>query len=122
MACLLAGVASAALAKLPPPTAEAKAKADETAAKTAWANKVDAFKLCKSQDQVAATYYKTATSAGKATKPATASPACAEPGPFAYTPPEAKPIEASGAHSPAGNAVSPPSTKQPDAVVNPAKK
>ena len=31
-------------------------------------------------------------------------------------------LEAAGAHSPAGTATSPPSTKQPDAVVNPAKK
>ena len=55
-------------------------------------------------------------------KPPMPAPACADPGPFTYTPPEAKPLEASGAHSPAGTATSPPSTKQPDAVGNPAKK
>src|SRR5689334_6702 len=118
---LLAGASSLALAKLPPLSDEAKAKAAEAAAKTAWTGKVDAYLLCKSQDKVAAAYYKSAKAAGKETKPPTSAPACADPGPFAYTPPESKPIEASGAHSPAGNATSPPSTKQPDAVGNPAK-
>ena len=119
---LLAGASSLALAKLPPLSDEAKAKAAEAAAKTAWTGKVDAYLLCKSQDKVVAAYYKSAKAAGKETKPPTPAPACADPGPFAYTPPESKPIEASGAHSPAGNATSPPSTKQPDAVGNPAKK
>ena len=119
---LLAGASSLALAKLPPLSEEAKAKAAEAAAKTAWTGKVDAYLLCKSQDKVVAAYYKSAKAAGKETKPPTPAPACADPGPFAYTPPESKPIEASGAHSPAGNATSPPSTKQPDAVGNPAKK
>ncbi len=118
----LAGLPVLALAKLPPVSDEAKAKAAEAAAKAAWTGKVDAFQLCKSQDKVAAAYYKTAQAAGKPTKPPTAAPACVEPGPFAYTPAEAKPIEAAGAHSPAATATSPPSTKQPDAVVNPAKK
>lgn len=120
----LAGLPLLALAKLPAPVLsdEAKAKAAEAAARTAWAGKVDAFQLCKVQDKVAASYFKTAKAAGKETKPPTAAPACAEPGPFTYTPPEAKPIEAAGAHSPSGTATSPPSTKQPDAVVNPAKK
>lgn len=120
----LAGLPLLSLAKLPAPalSEEAKAKAAEAAAKTAWAAKVDAFQLCKVQDKVAATYFKTAKAAGKEAKPPMAVPACADPGPFAYTPPEAKPIEAAGAHSPSGTATSPPSTKQPDAVVNPAKK
>ncbi|RZJ21967.1 MAG: hypothetical protein EOO54_11955 [Haliea sp.] len=47
---------------------------------------------------------------------------CADPGAFAYTPPEQKPLEASGAHSPTGNAVSPPSTTTPAAATAPAKK
>lgn len=120
---LLAGVPALALAKLPPLNDEAKAKAAEAAAKAAWTGKVEAYQLCKSQDKVAASYYKSAKAAGKETKPPAAAPACADPGAFAYTPPEAaKPIEASGAHSPAATATSPPSTKQPDAVVNPAKK
>jgi hypothetical protein len=36
---------------------------------------------------------------------------CADPGPFAYAPPEQKPLETSGAHSPAANASSPPSVR-----------
>jgi len=123
-ASLLMAASTVALAKIPAPvlTDEAKAKAAEAAAKTAWAGRVEAYQLCKAQDKVAASYYKTAKAAGKETKPAAAVPPCADPGPFAYVPPEAKPIEAAGAHSPAATATSPPSTKQPDAVVNPAKK
>jgi hypothetical protein len=119
---LLVAASSMALAKLPALSDEAKAKAAETAAKAAWTGKVDAYQLCKSQDKVAASYYKTAKAAGKDAKPAVATPPCADPGPFAYKPPEAKPIEAAGAHSPSATATSPPSTRQPDAVVNPAKK
>jgi hypothetical protein len=120
---LLLAASSLALAKLPALSGEAKAKADEAAAKAAWAGKVDAYQLCKSQDKVAAAYYKSAKVAGKDAKPAAATAACADPGAFVYAAPEAvKPIEASGAHSPAETAASPPSTKQPDAVSNPAKK
>lgn len=141
---LLALAAScAALAKIPAPVLDdaAKAKAAETAAKTAWQGKVDAYQLCKAQDKVAAYYLKTTGKAApkqtKDTKPATppvaaasggtpvaaAPPAgCTEPGPFAYTPPDQKPLEASGAHSPPGTASSPPSTKTPSAATAPAKK
>ena len=113
--------ASLAFAKLPALSDEAKAKAAEAAAKSAWAGKVDNYLLCKSQDNVAASYYKTAKTAGKDAKPAAATPPCADPGAFVYAPPEpAKPIEAAGAHSPTATAASPSSTKAPDAVVNPA--
>ena len=96
---LLASASALALAKLPAPSAEDKAKAAEAAAKAAWTGKVEAYQLCKSQDKVAASYTTTAKAAGKETKPAAAAPACADPGAFAYAPPEAaKPIEASGAH------------------------
>ena len=122
-ATLLAGASATVLAKLPALSDEAKAKAEEAAAKTAWSGKVDAYQLCKSQDKVAASYYQSAKAAGKEIKPAAATPACTDPGAFVYTPPEAaKPAEAAGAPSPAATAVSPPSGKQPDAVVNPAKK
>lgn len=47
---------------------------------------------------------------------------CADPGPFAYTAPSEKPLEASGAHSPAGNASSPPSSRATSAEMAPAKK
>ena len=110
-------VAGAALAKIPAPelSPEAKAKAAEAAAKTAWQGKLDAFQLCRSQDKVAAHFFKTAKAANKDVKPAIAAPSCADPGPFAYTPPEQKPLEAAGAHSPPGTASSPPSTKTPAA-------
>jgi len=122
-AALLVAVSTAAVAKLPALSDEAKAKAAETAAKAAWTTKADNFRLCQSQDKVAAGYYKTATAAGKPTKPALAVPPCADPGAFAFTPVEGiKPIEAAGAHSPTATAASPPSSKQPDAAINPAKK
>ena len=79
--CLMLSASAVSLAKLPPLSDEAKAKAAEAAAKTAWAGKVDGYALCKAQDKAAA---KTAKS-GKAGK-ATATPPCADPGPFVYTP------------------------------------
>lgn len=126
-------LSSAAVAKLPALSDEAKAKAAETAAKTAWTGKVDIYQLCKTQDAVAAKYYKTAAANGKQTKPATATAPCADPGAFVYTavapsaPPVAtpaapKPIEAAGAHSPSATAAGAPSGKLTDAVVNPVKK
>ena len=117
----LAAFAASVSAKLPPPSDEAKAKAAEAAAKTAHGNKMADFQLCKSMDKVAATYAADAKKAGKDVKP-TATPACTDPGAFVYTPPEAKPLEAAGAHSPPATATSPPSTKVPAAELNPAKK
>lgn len=88
-ALLLAAIASAAVAKLPAPSDEAKAKAAETAAKTAHAGKVDNYKLCLAMDKVAASYQANAKKAGKAAPAPTETPACADPGPFVYTPPGA---------------------------------
>jgi hypothetical protein len=85
----LSAVFVGAVAKLPAPSDEAKAKAAEAAAKTAWAGKVDAFQLCKAQDRVAAGYQAEARKAGKAPAAPASAPACADPGPFAYTPPGA---------------------------------
>ena len=59
----LALAAGAALAKLPPPSDEAKAKTAEAAAKTAHGNKVADFKLCQSMDRVAASYRESAKKA-----------------------------------------------------------
>ena len=162
----LAAACVASLAKIPPPVLDdaAKAKAAETAAKTAWQSKIDAFQLCRVQDKVATHYRSRAgTGAGKdakampvsmtasAARPAAAAsvakgpavvaaaappaaaasnvaagPAtptgCADPGPFAYTAPTEKPLEAAGAHSPAGNASSPPSGRATSAELAPAKK
>ena len=120
---VLASASGMALAKLPALSDEAKAKAAEAAAKTAWSGKVDAYQLCKSQDKVAGSYFQKVKSTGGSPKVATATPPCTDPGAFNFTAPEAaKPIEAAGAHSPAATAASPPSGKQSDAVVNPAKK
>ena len=68
LAALLAPVA---LAKLPPLSDEAKAKAAEAAAKTAWNGKVDAYQLCRAQERVAASFFKSAKAAGKEVRPAT---------------------------------------------------
>jgi hypothetical protein len=119
LAATLAAVTAGAVAKLPPLSDDAKAKAAEAAAKTAYGNKVADFQLCKSMEKVAARYAGEATKAGKAVTP-TPTPACSEPGPFAAKPPEQKPIEAAGAHSPPATAASPPSTKVP-AAQQPAK-
>ncbi len=92
-----AGLSSAqALAKLPAPSDEAKAKAAEAAAKTAWTNNVANFQLCKSMDKVATEYQAQAKKAGKAASAPVATPACADPGAFVYVPPVAAPA-ASGA-------------------------
>lgn len=72
--------ATAAFAKLPAPSEEAKAKADEAKAKAAWGDKVAGYKLCLVQDKVAARYVK-----AKQVDPKTFSvtaPACADPGPY----------------------------------------
>ena len=144
LALAACAVAFAAAAKLPPPDPAAKAKADEAAAKAAWQAKVDSYDLCKVQDRIAAKYGKhegkagakaapapakpgaasAATGSGSTPTPAVASapPACADPGPFAYNKPEEKPLETSEAHSPAGNATSPPSTRQEAAKVQPSGK
>jgi len=172
--CLIALASGVALAKLPAPDAATKAKTDETAAKAAWQAKVDTYKLCKTQDRIAARFGKKgpakgAASAAGATRTATTAPPggaapstasasaaavtaeakpapgpasaaastadkttpvspagaapapCADPGPFAYNPPEQTPLETSGAHSPAGTAASPPSTRPEAATSAPAK-
>lgn len=85
-ALILAGATPLALAKLPPPTDEAKAKAAEAAAKAAHAGKVGAFQLCRSMDKVAASYHAGAKKDGRAAKPPVATPACADPGPYVAAP------------------------------------
>jgi hypothetical protein len=138
LALAATAVAFASFAKLPPPDDAAKAKAAETAAKAAWQAKVDAYNLCKVQDKIAAKYgskhgqapkampvaAQPAASTASSTTPAVASapPPCSDPGPFAYNAPEQKPLETSGAHSPAGNATSPPSVRSEAAKIQPSGK
>jgi hypothetical protein len=116
-------LAGAAFAKLPTPvlTDEAKLKAAETAAKTAHGNKVADFQLCKSREATAAYYFKTAKAAGKETKPATDTPACADPGAFVFPPPAAPATAAAPAPAaPATTAAAAPA--KPAAPAAPVKK
>ena len=100
LAALLAS--GPALAKLPAPSDEAKAKAAEAAAKTAHAGKVDGYKLCLSMDKVAAGYQTAVKKTGKAASAPSDTPACADPGAFVYTPPGAAPaVAAAPAAAPA---------------------
>jgi len=101
IALILASLSAGALAKLPAPSDEAKAKAAEAAAKTAHAGKMDGYLLCKSQDKVAAHVQK--TNKAKAGKPVATAP-CADPGKFVYTPPETAPVAAAPAAAPAAPA------------------
>jgi hypothetical protein len=107
IALLIVAASGATLAKLPALNDEAKAKAAEAAAKTAWSGKVDGYLLCKSQDRAAASYFKTTKAAGKDAKPAVATPACADPGAFVYPPVQA---------------AAPVAAPAPAATVVPAKK
>ena len=143
----LAAACAVSFAKLPPPDEATKAKAAETSARAAWQAKLDAFQLCKAQDKIAAKYRKTSAAAPAAAKdakpvataaaapaaanapiaaatPAAAAPPtpCTDPGAFAYNPPEQKPLETAGAHSPSGTAASPPNVKPQSAEMAPAKK
>ncbi|MFC3109685.1 hypothetical protein ACFQAT_18135 [Undibacterium arcticum] len=68
-----------ATAKLPPPSDEAKAKAAETKAKSAWSDKVAAYQLCLVQDKTAAGYLK---ATGKSASAAEGISPCADPGPY----------------------------------------
>jgi len=113
-----------AQAKLPAPSPEAQAKADEAKTKAAWSDKVAAYQLCRAMDRAAEGYYKTAKAAGKETHPPVATPPCTDPGPFvaAGAASSPKPLEASGAHSPAATAIGPPGSKATEAQLQGKKK
>ena len=104
-------------AKLPPLSDEAKAKAAETAAKTAWTDKVGAFQLCKAMNKAAASYQAAMKHEGKTAAAPVDTPACADPGPYASPAASAPPLEAAGAHSPPKTANAPPSTTTPAAAM-----
>ena len=119
---LLASLFSvSAIAKLPAPSDEAKAKAAEAAAKTAHGNKVADYQLCKSREKVAAHYYKTAKATGKPTTPPVATPACADPGPYVAAAPAA-PVAPAVAAAPAPAAAKPGAAPAAPAASAPAKK
>ena len=114
--------AGLAAARLPAPADPAKAQAQalEASAKTAWTDKVTAFKLCQAQDRAAEAYRKNVSTMGKPGPSPMPTPPCADPGPYVspVTPEASKPLEASGAHSPAGTAQSPPSNKATSAEMS----
>ena len=112
--CLVAGLVSA---KLPEPSAAVLAQAKETAAKSAWSDKRAQYQLCLSQDRTAESYRRGLKAEGKPVPTQTTTVACADPGPYAPPPPiAARPLEASGAHSPPETAAAPPSTNVPAAA------
>ena len=114
------GVASATL---PPPTPEAKAKAAEAAAKATWEDKVGLYKLCLAMDKTADAYRQNLKAAGNTIPAPQSTQQCVDPGPYTaqVTPSTSKPVEASGAHSPPGIAVTPPSRPEPSAEISPSK-
>jgi hypothetical protein len=117
-ACLLTALAcTAAQAKLPPLSDDAKAKAAEAAAKAAHGNSVANFQLCRSMDNVAAGYFAKAKQGGKSVKEATKTDACAEPAPFVYVPavPAPAPV-AAAAPAVAGAAAAPAAPAAPVAA------
>ena len=107
-ALALSLAAGAALAKLPPLSDEAKAKAEEAKAKAAWSDKVAAYQLCKASDRVAARTLAEQKKAGKPVGEVLTTPACADPGPFVYTPPEAAAAASAPASAPATTAAATP--------------
>ena len=120
---LLAG--AGAFAKLPPLSDEAKAKAAEAANKAAWSDKVSAYKTCQIEDRLAAAYRTHELAAGRPASAAESTAPCADPGPYhalEVTPQAAKPLESSEAHSPPGNATSPPSNKATSAEMTGPRK
>jgi len=74
-AALMAGLA---MAKLPPPSEEAAAKAAAAKDKAGWSDKVNGYKLCLVQDKLAASHRKKDSPAAA---PGTF-PACTNPGAY----------------------------------------
>jgi hypothetical protein len=90
----------AAYAKLPPLSPEAQTAAAAAKEKTAWSDKVVAYKLCLAQNKVVAHYAKTKNVTPKQSG---AVPACADPGPYVASQQaaqvgvaDAKPVPAAG--------------------------
>ena len=110
--CLAGCFAGAALARLPAPTPEEAARAAEKAARVAYDDKVGAYQLCLATTRTADYYRRTLAGTGKEAPAPVETPPCADPGPFVAQAPDAtgsKPLESSGAHSPAETAAGPPS-------------
>jgi hypothetical protein len=129
---------SAASAKLPPLSDEAKAKAAEEKSKVAWTDKVAAYKLCMAQDRVAAYYMKTknakaappppSANAGATASPVTAASAPATAPSAVAVAPSAAPAAASGPAASASvmpaassNAATPPVASAAPVVIPPCQ-
>jgi hypothetical protein len=113
---VLASISCGLSAKLPASTEAEKAVVSRNVARQAWNTKQDAFESCRAQDRVVKQYQDSLRSQGKAVPSSVITGDCADPGPYVAdsgTPIVNRPIEASGAHSPPGTAVTPPSTKIP---------
>jgi hypothetical protein len=99
------------------------AKAVQVAARSASAPTAAASAQTAAASAPAAAASAPAAGASAPTTPVASAPPppCTDPGPFAYNPPEQKPLETSGAHSPTGNASSPPSVRPESAQMAPVK-
>ena len=123
IAMLGMALAGAAGAKLPPPSPETLAKADEAKQKTAWSDKVAAYQLCKAQDRVAAGYrQKKGSQAAPAVTPVVApvtAPVTAPVAPPVTAPAAAAPATAATPATPAVAAAAPaiPACQDPGAYV-----
>lgn len=100
-------------AKIPPPPPEKQAAAAAAKQKTEWSEKVAAYKLCQTQDRIAARYFK---NHADAKKPSVDVPACTDPGPYVEAGAtsigqvgvaDAKPVPAAGKETPAGTPAAP---------------
>lgn len=102
IATMLVAASGVCLAKLPPLSPEAQAKADEAKAKAAHADKVAAYQLCKAQNAVAESYAKANPGAKIAPTP------CQDPGAFVPPPTAEAPA---AAPAPAATAAAAPEKK-----------
>lgn len=114
-AILMSGVTTLAFATLPPPTDDAKARAEDAKAKTTWSDKVAAYKTCLAMDRTVDAYRRSLQADGKTAPTPVATPPCTDPGPYGspVAAGHARPLEASGAHSPPETAAAPPSSTTP---------
>jgi len=103
--------AAAAPAASPAPAASSSASAASSSAAAASAAKPGASAAVASADKPTPV-----PAAGSAPPP------CQDPGPFSYNQPQQTPLETSGAHSPAGTAVNPPSVRPESGTMVPGKK
>jgi hypothetical protein len=121
---VLTFVCVGALAKLPPPSAVEVEVMRRNLARQTWIAKQDAFESCRAQDNTVKKYQEGLRAQGKSVPPGLDTGACSDPGPYAAdsgTPIVNRPIEASGAHSPPGTAVTAPSSKIPQSEMQPKK-